>query len=866
MLINFFKKILFNRNNKIFTEIENIVDLINSMENNFKLLSDKELQEKTKEFKHRIKYENFSLSELLPESYATVREASRRIFGMRHFDVQLMGGIVLNKNCIAEMKTGEGKTLTSTLPIYLNALQEKGVHVVTMNDYLAERDANKNKLLFEFLGLSVGINLPNLSNELKKKAYKCDITYGTNHEYGFDYLRDNMVYSKEERVQRKLFYALIDEVDSILIDESRTPLIISGPIEEDLEIYSKINKLVSVLLKQKKEDSEKFLGSGDYFVDEKFRQIHLTERGLTRIEKLLLEEKIINKNEILYSEKNIILIQYILSALKANELFIKNIDYVVNNNKIIIIDEHTGRMMHGRRWSEGLHQAIEAKENVEIKCENQTLASITFQNYFRLYEKLSGMTGTASTESFEFNSIYNLKTITIPTNRPMIRKDLPDLIYATEEEKINAIIEDIKRCVKKKQPVLVGTVSIEKSEFISKKLKKLKIQHNVLNAKFHSTEAEIIAKAGILGAVTIATNMAGRGTDIVLGGNLNCFSSKKKSNSNFNKNIIKKWNKNHKRVLLSGGLHIIGTERHESRRIDNQLRGRSGRQGDIGSSRFYLSMQDSLIRIFSSEKLIFFMRKLGMKKGDPIEHRWVSKAVKQAQRKVENINFLYRKQLLEYDDVMNSQRKIIYNYRKEIIDLPKIRNIIIKIIKDVLLEVISFYYYSSSKKEILKFNKLILHLKNDFILESSIFNWINCNKKLEKNSFSSILIDLCINYYLNLIKLNFFKIFKKYEKFVVLSILDSFWKEHLFAMDSLRQGIQLRSYAQKDPKQEYKRESFFLFCSMIHELKYEIVSFLFQNKDSSLNFNIGKSCGNFFKRINNRNYSNFYSILRKKFF
>lgn len=863
MLINFFKKILFNRNNKFFTEVEKIVELINSMEDKFKRLSDKNLQEKTIEFKHRIKNEHLSLHKLIPESYATVREASRRIFGMRHFDVQLMGGIVLNKNCIAEMKTGEGKTLTSTLPIYLNALQEQGVHVVTMNDYLAKRDAEKNRPLFEFLGLSVGINLPNLTNQLKKMAYQCDITYGTNHEYGFDYLRDNMVYVKEERVQRKLFYALIDEVDSILIDESRTPLIISGPIEENPKIHLKINELVSVLSKQQKEDSDNFLGKGDYFVDKKFRQVHLTERGLIKIEKLLLEKKIINKNENLYSKNNIVLIQYVLSALKANELFIKNIDYVVNNHQIVIVDEHTGRMMHGRRWSEGLHQAIEAKEHVEIKSENQTLASITFQNYFRLYKKLSGMTGTASTEAFEFNSIYGLKTVSIPTNQPMIREDLPDLIYATKEEKINAIIEDIKKCVQRKQPVLVGTISIEKSEFISKKLKKLKIKHSVLNAKHHAKEAEIISKAGMVGAVTIATNMAGRGTDIVLGGSLDCFFSKNSSDSNFNKNVFKKWDENHKKVLLSGGLHIIGTERHESRRIDNQLRGRSGRQGDVGSSRFYLSMQDSLIRIFSSEKLIDFMRKLGMKNGEPIEHRWVSKAVRQAQRKVENINFLYRKQLLEYDDVMNSQRKIVYNYRKKIIDFSEISDLIIKIVKDVLLEVINFYFSVISKKETLNFDKLIIHLKNDFFLESSIFKWIHCNKKLEKNAFSSNLIDLCINYYLSLKKLYFFKIFKKYEKFVIVSMLDSFWTEHLFAMDNLRQGIQLRSYAQKDPKQEYKRESFYLFCSMIHEFKYEVVSFLFQNKDSDLDFNISKSYNNFLKKINNKNYSSFYSVLRK---
>ncbi|CAL4320983.1 Protein translocase subunit SecA [Buchnera aphidicola (Protaphis terricola)] len=831
MLIKFLKKIFGNYNDRILRKYKKVVSKINSLEKDFEHLSDIQLKEKTKLFKLRLeKGEN--LNNLLVESFATVREASKRIFGMRHFDVQILGGIVLNKQCIAEMRTGEGKTLTSTLPAYLNALSGKGVHIVTMNDYLAERDARKNTPLFEFLGLSVGLNLSEMNFDQKKHAYLCDITYGTNNEYGFDYLRDNMVFYKQERVQRELNYALVDEVDSILIDEARTPLIISGPSENSSFLYTEINKIVPSLIFQKKEDSDDFQGEGDFTIDEKLKQIYLTERGLIKLEKLLIQKRLMNKNESLYSSNNIVLMHHVISALRAHKLFTRDIDYIIKNNNIIIVDEHTGRTMPGRRWSDGLHQSIEAKEQVKIQNENQTLASITFQNYFRLYKKIAGMTGTAETESFEFKSIYNLDTIVIPTNKPMIRKDMPDLVYMTEEEKIYAIIKDIQNCVKNNQPVLVGTVSIEKSEVISKKLKKLNIQHNVLNAKFHAKEADIIAQAGKSKSVTIATNMAGRGTDIVLGGSIDFL------NKNMSLNKIKKikenWKIEHDLVISSGGLHIIGTERHESRRIDNQLRGRSGRQGDSGSSRFYLSMEDSLIRIFISDKIVNMMRKLGLSKNEAIEHSWVTKAIENAQKKVENRNFEMRKQLLEYDDVCNEQRRIIYTQRNKIIDSENIKNIIYDILKDVLNNTIKRYINKKIEKHNLDYINLEKKLSNEFNIYISIINLIEKQSNYNIDNIVKHIVEVAEKNYKNKEKLIGYDNIRTIEKSIFLQKLDELWRDHLSSMNYLRQGIHLRGYAQKDPKQEYKRESFNMFSNMLEFLKYEIISFLFKLNPSDV--------------------------------
>ncbi|QCO70766.1 preprotein translocase subunit SecA [Buchnera aphidicola] len=826
MLIKFLTKIFSNRNNRILKKFKKIVLSINELEEKFKCLSDKKLKEQTKLFRLRLS-NGETLDDILPEAFATVREASKRVFNMRHFDVQILGGIVLNQRCVAEMRTGEGKTLTSTLPAYLNALSGKGVHIVTMNDYLAQRDAEKNAPLFAFLGLTVGLNSSEMSFFSKRKAYLSDITYGTNNEYGFDYLRDNMVFSSKERVQRKLNYALVDEVDSILIDEARTPLIISGPSEDSSELYKEIDKIVPSLISQKKEDSDIFSGTGHFTIDEQSKQVYLTERGLIKIEKILFDRKLMNTGESLYSSNNIILMHHVLSALRAHKLFIRDVDYLVKNNSVVIVDEHTGRTMPGRRWSDGLHQAIEAKENVPIKNENQTLASITFQNYFRLYKKIAGMTGTAETESFEFSSIYNLDTIVIPTNRTMIRKDLPDLVYITKKEKINAIIKDIQECIELNKPVLVGTVSIEKSEIISKKLLKLNINHSVLNAKFHAKEADIIAQAGKPKSITIATNMAGRGTDIVLGGNLEVELNRHKNiTSDEVERIKKKWKKEHDLVVSAGGLHIIGTERHESRRIDNQLRGRAGRQGDSGSSRFYLSMEDSLMRIFASDKIIYMMRKLGLSSNEAIEHPWVTKAIENAQKKVENRNFDIRKQLLEYDDVINEQRSAIYSQRNKLIDAKNIKSMIYDIFKDVLKKNIILYMPKNTMKD--KWN--IIGLENklnfDFHLNIPISDWLTIEPNLKYEKIISNIIDFAKINYKNKEKLIGSNNMRTIEKMIMLQTLDSLWKEHLSAIDYLRQGIHLRGYAQKDPKQEYKRESFNMFSSMLELLKYEVISFL----------------------------------------
>lgn len=826
MLVKLLTKVFGSRNDRTLRRMRKVVEQINRMEPDMEKLSDDELKAKTNEFRARLE-KGESLESLIPEAFAVVREASKRVFGMRHFDVQLLGGMVLNDRCIAEMRTGEGKTLTATLPAYLNALSGRGVHVVTVNDYLAQRDAENNRPLFEFLGLSIGINLPGMPAPAKREAYAADITYGTNNEYGFDYLRDNMAFSPEERVQRKLHYALVDEVDSILIDEARTPLIISGPAEDSSEMYIKVNKLIPKLIRQEKEDSDTFKGEGHFSVDEKARQVHLTERGLILIEEMLVEAGIMDEGESLYSPTNIMLMHHVTAALRAHVLFTRDVDYIVKDGEVIIVDEHTGRTMQGRRWSDGLHQAVEAKEGVEIQNENQTLASITFQNYFRLYEKLAGMTGTADTEAFEFSSIYKLDTIVVPTNRPMIRKDMPDLVYMTEKEKIGAIIEDIRERTAKGQPVLVGTISIEKSEVVSHELAKAGIEHKVLNAKFHAMEADIVAQAGQSGAVTIATNMAGRGTDIVLGGSWQAEVALLEEPTEEQIEAIKAaWKVRHDAVLAAGGLHIIDTERHESRRIDNQLRGRSGRQGDAGSSRFYLSMEDALMRIFASDRVSGMMRKLGMKEGEAIEHPWVTKAIANAQRKVESRNFDIRKQLLEYDDVANDQRRAIYSQRNELLDVSDVSETIASIREDVFKSTIDNYITPQSLEEEWDIQGLEERLKNDFDLEMPIAQWLDKEPELHEETLRERILENAKEQYQRKEEVVGSEMMRNFEKGVMLQTLDSLWKEHLAAMDYLRQGIHLRGYAQKDPKQEYKRESFNMFATMLESLKYEVISVL----------------------------------------
>jgi preprotein translocase subunit SecA len=826
MLVKLLTKVFGSRNDRTLRRMRKAVEQINLMEPDMEKLSDDELKAKTNEFRARLE-KGEVLENLLPEAFAVVRESSKRVFGMRHFDVQLLGGMVLNDRCIAEMRTGEGKTLTATLPAYLNALSGRGVHVVTVNDYLAQRDAENNRPLFEFLGLSIGINLPGMPAPAKREAYAADITYGTNNEYGFDYLRDNMAFSPEERVQRKLHYALVDEVDSILIDEARTPLIISGPAEDSSEMYIKVNKLIPKLIRQEKEDSDSFQGEGHFSVDEKARQVHLTERGLILIEEMLMEAGIMDEGESLYSPTNIMLMHHVTAALRAHVLFTRDVDYIVKDGEVIIVDEHTGRTMQGRRWSDGLHQAVEAKEGVEIQNENQTLASITFQNYFRLYEKLAGMTGTADTEAFEFSSIYKLDTIVVPTNRPMIRKDMPDLVYMTELEKIGAIIEDIRERTVNGQPVLVGTISIEKSEVVSRELTKAGIEHKVLNAKFHAMEADIVAQAGQSRAVTIATNMAGRGTDIVLGGSWQAEIEQLEDPTEEQIAEIKAaWKIRHDAVLAAGGLHIIGTERHESRRIDNQLRGRSGRQGDAGSSRFYLSMEDALMRIFASDRVSSMMRKLGMKEGEAIEHPWVTKAIANAQRKVESRNFDIRKQLLEYDDVANDQRRAIYSQRNELLDVSDVSETITSIREDVFKTTIDGYIQPQSLEEEWDIEGLTERLKNDFDLDMPIAEWLDKEPELHEETLRERILEKAKEEYQRKEEVVGVEMMRNFEKGVMLQTLDSLWKEHLAAMDYLRQGIHLRGYAQKDPKQEYKRESFNMFATMLESLKHEVISVL----------------------------------------
>ncbi|MCG7543758.1 preprotein translocase subunit SecA [Pseudoalteromonas sp. MM17-2] len=826
MITKLFTKVFGSRNDRTIKNLRKTVALINALESQLESLSDDELKAKTAEFRER--YDNgTSLDDLLPEAFAVVREASKRVYGMRHFDVQLIGGMVLHQGRIAEMRTGEGKTLTATLPAYLNGLTGKGVHVITVNDYLAKRDAETNRPLFEFLGLSVGCNVPGMMPMQKKEAYSADITYGTNNEFGFDYLRDNMAFGIDERVQRPLNFAVVDEVDSILIDEARTPLIISGPAEDSSELYTQINKIVPELELQEKEDEEGVEGDGDFTIDEKGKQVHLTERGQVKVEELLTQRGLIEEGDSLYSAGSITLLSHVYAALRAHKLYQKDVDYVVKDNEVIIVDEHTGRTMEGRRWSEGLHQAVEAKEGVKIQNENQTLASITFQNYFRIYETLAGMTGTADTEAFEFQQIYGLDTVVIPTNKPMIRDDRADLVYLTQDEKYEAILADIKDCQERGQPVLVGTISIESSEYLSQYLRKEKIQHNVLNAKFHAQEADIVADAGLPGTVTIATNMAGRGTDIVLGGNWQSDIDKLDNPSEEQIADIKaKWQERHDAVIAAGGLHIIGTERHESRRIDNQLRGRSGRQGDAGSSRFYLSMEDALMRIFAGERMTNMMRKLGMQRGEAIEHPWVNRAIENAQRKVEARNFDIRKQLLEYDDVANDQRRVVYAQRNELLEEGDISETITAIRHDVVNGVIDQYIPPQSLAEMWDVPGLEERLKADFLLELPIQQWLADDNKLFEEKLRDRIVDEAANAYKAKEEMVGAQVLRQFEKAVMLQSLDQHWKDHLAAMDHLRQGIHLRGYAQKNPKQEYKRESFELFSAMLENLKIDVVNIL----------------------------------------
>ena len=821
MVNQIFRKIFGSRNDRYIRQIQKIVQNINALEDEISKLSDTELQAKTNVFRERYQ-QGESLDSLLPEAFATVREAGKRVLNMRHFDVQLIGGIVLHQGKISEMRTGEGKTLVATLAAYLNALSGKGVHVVTVNDYLARRDCEWMGRIYRFLGMTTGVIVSDMSHADKQQAYAADIAYGTNNEFGFDYLRDNMAFSLQDKVQRELNFAIVDEVDSILIDEARTPLIISGPTEENPEIYVKINKLIPQLQRQEEEE-----GPGDYSVDEKAKQIYLTEDGHARVEEMLLRDGLLAEGESLYDAGNIMLMHHLNAAIRAHVLFEKDVDYIVRNDEIVIVDEFTGRTLSGRRWSDGLHQAVEAKEGVKIQSENQTLASITFQNYFRMYGKLSGMTGTADTEAFEFQSIYGLEVIVIPTHRPMVRQDHPDKVYLTPEDKYEAIIEDIRDCHKQGQPVLVGTTSIEVSEYLSNLLKKEKIRHEVLNAKQHEREAEIVAQAGRPGAITIATNMAGRGTDIVLGGSLEAELANAGEVDDAKKEAIRTtWQNRHDEVIQLGGLHIIGTERHESRRIDNQLRGRAGRQGDPGSSRFYLSLKDNLMRIFASDRVAGLMQKLGMEKGEAIEHPWVSKAIENAQRKVETYNFDIRKNLLEFDDVANDQRKVIYEQRNEIMASDDISDIIKAIRADVLNDMISGYIPPGSLDEQWDIHGLEEALEHEMDLKLDIRGWLDADEHLHEEPLRQRILEEMERHYADKEAQAGSEVIRHFEKAVMLQVLDSLWKEHLASMDYLRQGIHLRGYAQKNPKQEYKRESFEMFSDLLERIKRDVIGIL----------------------------------------
>ena len=819
------KKMFGSRNERTLRRMEKSVLLINALEPQMQVLTDAQLAAKTLEFKSRFAAGE-TLDELLIEAFAVVREVSKRKLGLRHFDVQLIGGMVLHEGDIAEMRTGEGKTLVGTLPAYLNALSGKGVHIVTVNDYLAKRDSAWMTPIYEFLGLTVGVIYPDMAHPEKQAAYSADILYGTNNEFGFDYLRDNMAFALENKVQRELNFAVVDEVDSILIDEARTPLIISGAAEDSSALYIKVNKIIPQLARKEDEKDEE--GEGDYTVDEKQKQAHLTEAGHQHIEELLIAADLLTPGDSLYHASNIMLMHHVNAGLKAHAMFHRDIDYIVQNNQVVIVDEHTGRTMAGRRWSEGLHQAIEAKEGVSIQNENQTLASITFQNFFRLYNKLSGMTGTADTEAYEFQQIYDLDVVVIPTNNSMCRKDEPDLIYLGHADKYQAIIEDVRDCVKRQQPVLVGTASIEASELLSELLKKATIQHQVLNAKFHEKEAQIIAEAGRPGAVTIATNMAGRGTDIVLGGSLSVdLAVLDPDASDAEKQAIRdEWQKRHASVIAAGGLRIVGSERHESRRIDNQLRGRAGRQGDPGSSRFYLSLEDNLMRIFASERVASLMRRLGMKAGEPIEHGLVTKAIENAQRKLEGHHFDVRKQLLDYDNVANEQRKVIYSHRASVMNMTDFKDAVGGMIDDIVSSLVDTYIPPQSMEDQWNSSGLMKVLADDFKIKTDISEWINADHAIAPEEIKEKILKCCLDFYHEKDEKIGREVLSQFEKSIILQTIDNHWREHLAAMDSLRQGIHLRGYAQKDPKQEYKREAFELFSDMLDQVKYDIVRML----------------------------------------
>ncbi len=816
-MANFLTNIFGSRNQRILNKLSKKVSSINKLEKLMQSLSDSELSDKTKEFRNRLQDQE-TLDDLLIEAFAVVREASVRTLGMRPFDVQLIGGMVLHQGDIAEMRTGEGKTLVATLPAYLNALSERGVHVVTVNEYLAKRDSEWMSPIYESLGMKVGVTSSTQSHEEKKLAYAADITYTTNNELGFDYLRDNLAFSINDKVQRNLNFAIVDEVDSILIDEARTPLIISGPVDESIDLYKKINKLIPKLAVET-DDNE-----GDFTKDEKSKQIFITESGHQHIESLMIDSGLIEKDESLYDAANIRLLHHLNAALRAHAMFSKDVDYIVKDGEVIIVDEFTGRTMPGRRWSDGLHQAVEAKENVSVKQENQTVASITFQNYFRLYENLSGMTGTADTEAFEFQSIYGLEVIVIPTHKPMIRNDYPDLVYLNEEGKYEAIIKDIIDCKENNQPALVGTTSIETSELLSAKLKKLKIKHEVLNAKQHQREATIVQQAGRPGAITIATNMAGRGTDIVLGGNLEAELEAVESEKD---EIVENWKKRQEQVLQAGGLHIIGTERHESRRIDNQLRGRSGRQGDPGSSRFYLSMEDNLMRIFGDpERTKSLLSRAGMQEGEAIESKLLSRQIEKAQRKVESHNFDIRKNLLEYDDVSNDQRKVVYHQRNELMEADDIQQSIKSIREEVVEMTVDQFIPSESHEDNWDPEGLTNALEKDFLLPLKISQWIKQDSQLNSENIRDRCIEKVQSASEEKESIVGSDLMRMVEKEIMLKQLDIHWKEHLAAMDYLRQGIGLRGYAQKNPKQEYKQEAFIMFSEMLDQIKHDTISML----------------------------------------
>jgi preprotein translocase subunit SecA len=837
MLSTMFTKVFGSRNDRLVKQYAQNVHIINDLESAMQALSNEQLRAKTEEFKQRYQAGE-TLEKLLPEAFAVVREGGRRVLEMRHFDVQLIGGMVLHAGKIAEMRTGEGKTLVATLPAYLNALTGNGVHVVTVNDYLAKRDAEWMARLYNFLGLTVGINLSQMQHDAKQAAYAADITYGTNNEFGFDYLRDNMVFTAEERVQRGLSYALIDEVDSILIDEARTPLIISGQADDSIDLYTQMNGIAAKLTRQKEEE-----GEGDYWVDEKAQQVLLSEEGHEHAEALLTEAGLLLEGTSLYEAASITLVHHMYAALRAQSLYHRDQHYVVRDGEVVIVDEFTGRMMAGRRWSDGLHQAVEAKEGVAIQKENQTLASITFQNYFRMYGKLSGMTGTADTEAYEFNQIYALETVVIPTHREMLRQDEMDKVYRTANEKYQAVIEDIKDCQDRRQPVLVGTTSIENSELIAELLDKANLPHQVLNAKQHEREAQIIVQAGRPGVITIATNMAGRGTDIVLGGNPEPEIALVRNNADLpdaDKEaqiaaIKADWQQRHNAVVASGGLHIIGTERHESRRVDNQLRGRSGRQGDPGSSRFYLSLDDQLLRIFASDRVSAIMERLKMPEGEAIEHPWVTRAIENAQRKVEGRNFDIRKQLLEYDDVANDQRKVIYQQRNELLEATDVAETIAAMRGDVINDLIATHIPPGSVEEQWDVPALEKTLETDVGLVLPLQKMLEDNPDLHEETLRERIFQAAEEAYQAKEQQASSGVMRQFERAIMLQSLDNHWREHLAALDHLRQGIHLRSYAQKNPKQEYKREAFELFAALLDTVKREVtqVTMLVQVKNEA---------------------------------